>query len=85
VWQEAHLAFLKSVKIYEEQVCSKHTKLGYFAEFEDCSGQLRLEPIVDGDDELEPPEFIAISRLKYDLFPGHQSLLLKAMEHLNLY
>lgn len=80
VLEETHLAFTRFEKIWEKQVSEDHAKYGLLVRFEDCRGERRTEMLVDNGDEMSPPDWVPLSTLKWNLFPGHQPALLAAME-----
>lgn len=89
VLEETYLAFTQFEEIWKKKIPEpprepEHTKYGLLVRFADCRGELRKDVLIDNGDEMSPPYWASVTTLKYQLFPGHQSPFLKAMEHLGL-
>ncbi len=84
VLEETYLAFIRFEKVWERRVSEEHTKYGLLVRWEDCRGEMRKDFLIDNGDEMSRPHFEPLSRLKFDLFPGHQPPLLAAMEFLGI-
>jgi len=86
VWEETHLALVKSKEIWRKEMAADHIKYGFLVNFDDCRGEPRRLPIVDDDgNELGSPRWAPASILGRSLYYSHQEVYLVACRELRIF
>jgi hypothetical protein len=88
--EETHLTVSPDYlwKIWEKLVPSdagtpgQHIKYAFMTPFGECRGVLRDTPLVDNNDTMGAPYWLAVDELKTRLFHGHQMAFIAACERL---
>ena len=59
-----------------------HVKRGFLVPFDQCTGELRTETLIDDNDEMSPPRWEPIDEVGRYLYSTHQPFLLRAQDAL---
>src|SRR3989344_2959427 len=83
--EETGLIIQKSKEIWRVGANPDHSKVGVLANIDDCRGVLRMVPLVDDGDELDPPRWVSAATLGRVLFHSHQGVYLAACRELGVF
>ena len=86
VLEETRLAILpqNAKQVWKAGVSANHTKYGFLVSFLDCRGELRTGSLIDNEDEMSEPYWVATSILGRVLFEKHQAPFLAACRELGV-
>ncbi|MFZ2484717.1 MAG: NUDIX hydrolase [Minisyncoccia bacterium] len=74
VLEETYLIFLpdSAKEIWSREATDgHHTKFGFLVLFEHCYGELRKESFIEDGDEVSPPRFVKLNKLRNLICPAH--------------